>query len=167
MTRKQQITEALNLLAPPRGKRKQWRGQIAFMLDIVDDKSASDELEDAGSKQGKAKLTRYADALREVQASYNALNPSMQRFFLLETDRIKHDIIEAKAMSEHFPRRPSNRPANITAKAATKAASILLTQRGWELTTERSGHWHTLTQILANTSKDLRHHMTGLAGGKV
>jgi hypothetical protein len=31
---------------------------------------------------------------------------------------------------------------------------------GLELTTERKGKWHLLSQIFADTSRDLRHHLT-------
>jgi hypothetical protein len=31
---------------------------------------------------------------------------------------------------------------------------------GLELTTERNGKWHLLSQIFADANRDLRHHLT-------
>jgi len=52
-----------------------------------------------------------------------------------------------------------DRPVNELARAAVGAAHVLLLERGYKVTTERKGKWHALSRILADTDKDLRHHL--------
>jgi hypothetical protein len=55
---------------------------------------------------------------------------------------------------------PRKRPPNKSARLAVDLARNLLDQRGCELTTERKGKWHLLSQVFAESSRDLRHHLT-------
>ena len=167
------VSRALAVLDPPAAERESCRKQIEQNLDLWLTADEPDEL-DVGlrSTQGKAALKRYVTALRKVKVCYAALNPSIQRFLAIEEAAIEHDIAEATAMSVHTDRvkrvggkivtlpRPSGQPANKTAQRAVGLAHFLLEQRGCELTTERKGKWHLLSQIFADTSRDLRHHLT-------
>jgi hypothetical protein len=157
------FSKALAVLDPPPAEREKWRNQVHAMLDMQEFlfSDESDELEvGLGSRQGKAALARYIRALRAMRASYAALNPSIQRFLALVPAAIEHDIVEAGAMLVHKPSSPRKRPVNKRAQTAVGLARFLLEQRGCELTTARKGKWHTLAQTLADTSRDLRHHLT-------
>ncbi len=162
MTREQQISKALKLLDPPPHERENWRKHVeeALIWQQTVFQNKEDEIEWAGSKQGKKALTRYVDALREVRASYAALNPSIQRFLPQQMFSIEHNLIEAEAMQTHYSR-PRRRPLNKTARAAVSSAGILLIQCGLqaELDNTRKGKWHELAKVLADTRSDLRHYM--------
>jgi hypothetical protein len=168
------VSRALAVLDPPPTERERCRKLIEDMLDVQEFLTwrERDELEiGLHSTQGKAALKRYVTALRKVKVCYAALNPSIQRFLAIEAEAIEHDIIEARAMSEcgDFVRvngvvvkrpRPSGQPVNKNAQRAVDLARFLLEQHGRELTTERQGKWHFLSQVFADTSRDLRHHLT-------
>jgi hypothetical protein len=159
---RKQLNEALSLLGPAPAEREKWCSQIQSALTFLEFwvKDESDELEEGlRSGQGKKALERYVRALREVQASYAALSPSIRRFLLLEASAVESDIVETEAMVGHCGPRARNRPENKRARGAAKVARVLLAQRGCELTTKRNGLWHRLTQILADTDRDLRHHL--------
>ena len=168
------LSRALALLDPSPTERESCRKLVENMLDICEFLTSDerDELEvGLHSTQGKTDLKRYVTALRKVKVCYAALNPSIQRFLALELSAIEHDIAEATAMSEHTDlvrvggaivrlRRPSGHPANKSARRAVQLARFLLEQRGCELRTERESKWHLLSQMFAETSRDLRHHLT-------
>ena len=159
----ERLNEALRLLDPPPAEREKWRELIHSMLTlrVFLFRDESDEVEEGlRSRQGKAALERYVRALREVQASYAALNPSIRRFLLLEAFAVESDIVEAEAMVGHCGPRARNRPANKRERTAVQLACFLLERRGYELTTMRKGRWHRLVQILADTDRDLRHYLT-------
>ena len=161
MTHAQQISEALKVLDPPHDKREEWRKHVEEALNWQQTvfQSNADELKWADSKEGKKALTRYVKALREVRASYTALNPSIQRFLQLEMFSIEHDLIEAEAIQTHYAPRLRRRPLNKTARAAVSSAGIVLVQCGLRLDNTRKGKWHELAQVLAGTRSDLRHYM--------
>ena len=162
---REQLNEALSLLDPAPAEREKWRNQIQSALTNLEFllRDESDELEEGlRSKQGKKALERYVRALREVRASYAALNPSIRGFLLLEASAVESDIVEAEAMVGARGPRARNRPTNKRARIAVELARGLLELRGCELTTRL---WHRLAQILAGTDRDLRHHL--LASGKV
>jgi hypothetical protein len=169
------VSGALALLNPSPTDRENCRKLVENMLDMHESlvRDERDELEvGLHSTQGKTDLKRYVTALRKVKVCYAALNPSIQRFLALELSAIEHDIAEATAMSEHTDlvqrvggaivrlRRPSGQPANKSARRAVQLARFLLEQRGCELRTERESKWHLLSQMFAETSRDLRHHLT-------
>ena len=144
----ERLSRALSVLDPPPVEREKWRKRLqsAFEMQRFLSSDERDELEiGIGSRQGKAALARYIRALREMRASYTALNASIQRFLALEASDIEHDIVEAGAMLNHKGPRPRKRPANRNARTATELARSLLSRP--ELTTERKGKWHTLTQF--------------------
>ena len=174
------VSKALAILDPPELERETCRKQIEKVLDLWEflTEHERDELEiGLRSTQGKAALKRYVTALRKVKVCHVALNPSIQRFLAIEAEAIEHDIAEATAMSVHTDKvqrvggkivrlpRPSGQPANKNAQQAVDMARLLLEQRGCELTTERKGKWHLLSQIFAETSRDLRHHIAGSLTG--
>jgi hypothetical protein len=169
------VSRALALLAPSPTESENYRRLVKNMLDIGEFLTTDewDELEvGLHSTQGKTDLKLYVTALRKVKVCYAALNPSIQRFLALELSAIEHDIAEATAMSEHTDlvqrvggamvrrRRPSGHLANKSARRAVQVARFLLEQRGCELTTERKSKWLLLSQMFAETSRDLRHHLT-------
>ena len=163
---RKRVSKVIKLLDPPAGEREKWRKQVREMLELLElEKLAANDKLQVGisSTQGKSALARYIRALREVQASYAALNPSIQQFLALKRFIIKHDIDEAGAMMKSGGPRPRKRPTNKRARFAVGLARGLLKQRGCELTTGRLEKWHTLSQILADTRSDLRHHLSALA----
>jgi len=168
------VSRALAVLDPSPTERESCRKQIEEHLDVWEFITwpERDELEiGLHSTEGKAALKRYVTALRKLKVCYAALNPSIQRFLAIEAAAIEHDILEANAMSEcsdlvrvngvvvRRPR-PSGHPANKSARAAVGYVRLLLELRKCELTTERKGKWHLLSQIFAKTNRDLRHHLT-------
>jgi hypothetical protein len=56
-------------------------------------------------------------------------------------------------------RRSLGKPVDIRARNAVGWARFVLGVCNLELTTERKGKWHLLSQIFAETSRDLRHHL--------
>lgn len=163
---RERLSKAIKLLDPPAGEGGKWRKQVREMLELLELEklAANDELQvGLNSTQGKAALARYIKALREVKASYTALKPSIQQFLAVKAAIISHDLNTAGAMMKSGGPRPRKRPANKRARWAVRLARLLLEQRGCELTTGRVGKWHTLSQILADTRSDLRHHLSALA----
>jgi hypothetical protein len=74
VTRDEQVEAALALLAPAAAKREQCRRNVDLMLDFIDRGCKTvPALKMFGSKEGKAKVRRYANALCELQAAYDAL----------------------------------------------------------------------------------------------
>jgi hypothetical protein len=166
------LSKALAVLDPPPNERESFRKLVKNMLERQEQefRRERDELEvGLSSTQGKAALQRYVKDLRRLRASDRALNPSIRRFLAIEATAIENDIIEAGAMSVHTDLRvngvivrrppPRNRPPNKSAQNAVWLARYLLERRGCELTTERKGKWHLLSQALAETGRDLRHHL--------
>jgi hypothetical protein len=167
---RERLGKAIKLLDPPAGEGGKWRKQVREMLELLEEEklAANDELQvGLSSTQGKSALARYIRALREVQASYAALNPSIQQFLALKRSIIKHDLDEAGEMMKSGGPRPHKRPANKRARFAVRLARCLLEQRGCKLTTRRVGKWHTLSQILADTRRDLRHHLSASLAEKL
>ena len=160
MIRDQQIIDAaLKVLDPPRAKREKWRKHIEEALNLQQFlQNNEDELEWAGSKQGKKALTRYVEALREVRASYAALNPSIQEFLPQQMFSIEDNIIGAEDMQTRYSR-PRKRPVNKLARSAVGYAGVMLVLCGLQLDNTRNGKWHELAKVLADTRSDLRHYM--------
>jgi hypothetical protein len=150
----ERLSKALAVLDPPPADRERWAKNIGSALDAA--ARGGDDLDFERDSSG---LTRYIAALRELLASRVALDPSIHRFLLLEASVIEGDIREAEIMLE-MCRRPSGHPANKRARSAVGWARFVLESEGLELTTERNGKWHRLSQIFADTGSDLRHHLT-------
>jgi hypothetical protein len=155
---REQLRKVIALLDPPAAKREYMRENVHLALADLQLKKV-----ERLNKQVKLALARYITALREVRASYTALNPSMHRFFALEPSAIHHDLVEADAMLKYGPKPARKRPPNKRARLAVAWARFLLEAGGYELTTKRGGQWHKLSQILADTRSDLRHHLSALA----
>jgi hypothetical protein len=166
---RERLSKAIKLLDPPAREVGKWHKEVRNMLELLELEklAANDELQvGLNSTQGKAALARYIRALREVRASCAALKPSIQQFLAVKEAIINHDLITAGAMMKSGGPRPRKRPANKRARWAVRLARNLLKQRGCELTTRRAGKWHTLSQILADTRHDLRHHLSALLAEK-
>jgi hypothetical protein len=159
------LSKALALLDPPPADRDRVAKKIQSVLDDCSGKD-HDELD---FERNSAGLTRYINALRELKASHAALDPSIHRFLTLgvkypsrwlgEVSDIEAELREAEIMLE-ICRRPSGQPTNKRARSAVIWAHVVLEGEGLEVTTERKGKWHLLSQIFADTSRDLRHHLT-------
>jgi hypothetical protein len=159
---REQLNKALSLLGPAPAEREECRNQIQSALANLEFlcRDEGDELEEGlRSRQGKTALERYVRALREVRASYAALNLSIRAFLLLDASAVESDIVEAEAMVGACGPRARWRPTNKRARAAVELARVLVGHRGCELTNKRNGLWHRLAQILADTNRDLRHHL--------
>lgn len=161
-----QLTRALEIIDPPEVDRERWTERIKSALVFVrPGRYALDEA--LHSKQGRAALERYRNALHETQASYAALDPSVRGCLAMETSAVDLDLLNLEILLKAFRPRPAKRPVDERTRAATGIAGKLLEMRGFELTTERKGKWHLLSQTFADTSRDLRHHLTAFRGGKV
>lgn len=153
----------MQLLDPSHTELESCRNLVENVLDMQEFlfRKETDELEvGLRSTQGKTDLKRYVAALRKVKVCYAALNPSIRRFLAVELSAIEHDIAEATAMSNTGLVRQRGQPGNKRARSAVELARFLLEQRGCELTAERQSKWHLLSQIIAETRRDLRHHLT-------
>jgi hypothetical protein len=153
------LSEALAILNPPLADRERWANNLrsTFALLATD----TDELD---FERDSAGLTRYINALRELQASHASLDLTIQRFLQGMSD-IELEIREAEIMLEMCSR-SRGRPAHKRARFAVWWARFSLEERGIEVTTERKGKWHVLSQVLAGTDHDLRHHLTALLAEK-
>jgi hypothetical protein len=160
------LSKALAVLDPPPADRERCSKNIQSALDLLG--RAGDELE---FERDSAGLTRYIAALRELKASRAALDPSTLRFLTLgeetvtlpfsgEVTVIEAEIREAEVMVQ-MCRRPGGHPANKWVRKAVGWASFVLEVEGLELTLGRKSNWHLLSQIFAETDRDLRHHLTG------
>jgi hypothetical protein len=61
--------------------------------------------------------------------------------------------------AEFDEHRSRGRPPNTRARDAVELTRSMLEMRGLELTTLLKGKWHCLSQIFADSSSDLRHHL--------
>jgi hypothetical protein len=154
------LSKALALLDPPPADREKWTKTIHEALDFL-------EFLDGGDvgppfERDIAGLTRYIAALHKLKASRAALDPSTHRFLTLgEVSVIEAEISEAGEMLK-MSRRPGGQPANLRTRRAVRCAVMALERHGLELTTERKGKWHLLSQIFADTKRDLRHHLSAV-----
>jgi hypothetical protein len=114
------------------------------------------------TSKDKAALARYVTALRKVWVCRAALNFEVRSLLAVKASSIEKDILEVAKFLTLLSPRPSKRPPNKEALHAVKLARFVVEQRGCELTTERKGKWHLLSQVFAGTSRDLRHHLTAL-----
>ena len=80
MTPGEQRRKALELLAPPPGRRHECLIDIKYALDWVSG-PARTAFKIFGSKEGRAGLRRYASALRRALAAYQNLHPRIRRWF--------------------------------------------------------------------------------------
>jgi hypothetical protein len=151
VTPAEQVRKALELLAPSPDRRDECRRDIEHALDRVNGLAAT-AFKIFGSKQGKAELRRYANALRRVRAAFQNLDPAIRYWFSLS--EIAHvagvptHIDQEIAKAETFLERPSLSRAR-QHKAAVAAAHDLLGWWGHKIATTRSGEWARLAGILA------------------
>ena len=113
------LSKALAVLDPPPAARERCAKNIQSVLDLAP--WDRDELDFERDSPG---LTRYINALRELQASHAALDPSVQ-WFLPPLEGASDSIREAQAMLE-MCHRSSGHPAN---KRARRAAVFFTGQR--------------------------------------
>ena len=167
MTINQQIRKALELLAPSAGERAECERDIKVMLERVERGAATARsFRVAGSKRGKAGVSRYYAALRRLRAAYASLDPAIRRWFsLAETAYVagKPTIIDREiARAEMFLDRPSPPPRRDATrnKAAVAAAYQLLEWWGQKAAVTRGGKWAQLAKILIGSrTVDLFDHL--------
>jgi hypothetical protein len=167
MTINQQIRKALELLAPSAGDRAECQHDIKVALERVGrGTAAARSFRVAGSKKGKAEVSRYSAALRRLRTAYYSLNPAIRPWFsLAETAYIggKPTIIDREiARTETFLGRPSPRPRRDASrnKLAVAAAHDLLNWWGERTVVSRTGKWAQLAKILAgDMTVDLFDHL--------
>jgi hypothetical protein len=147
------LNKALAVLDPPPANRKNLAKFVQTALALL-----ADDVDELDFERDSAGLTRYINALRELRASHTALDPSIHGFLQGVSD-IGLEIREAEIMREMCCRSRGH-PANKQTRKAVHWARFVLEMGGIELTTERKGKWHLLSQIFAHTSRDLRHHLT-------
>jgi hypothetical protein len=159
------VRRALAVLNPPAAERESCRKLVEDTLDMGEflARSAINELElGVNTGKDKAALARYVTALRKVRVCRAALNSEVQMLLAVKASAIEEDIVGVAKFLTLLSPRPSKRPPNKEATRAVSLARFVLEQRGCELTTERNGKWHRLSQIFAGTGTDhdLRHHLT-------
>ncbi len=167
LTRDQQIRKALELLAPSAGERAECERDIKVMLERVErGAAAARSFRVAGSKRGKAGVSRYYAALRRLRAAHSSLDPAIRPWFsFAETAYVagKPTIIDREIeRAEMFLDRPSPPPRRDATrnKAAVGAAYDLLEWWGQKASVTRSGKWAQLTKILAgDQTVDLFDHL--------
>lgn len=156
MTRAQQITALLKLIERPPFEQKVWRKRIEWVL--TQDR-VRDDLEEAGTKDGRRKLSAYIKALRKVLDRRDALHAEI-RWLVLDRSAVEAEIAAAEALAKMIPPRKRRRPRDQRTKHAVFSAAVLLMQAGLELTKERKGKWHLASQVIAEkTDSDLRKHL--------
>jgi hypothetical protein len=170
----QQAREALTqtllmMLAPAKADEAECRHDIAYAVDRVRHKSLAEAAHKAfGSKEGKAQLTRYRNALHELQAAYSGLGPAIKPWFsLAETAHVvgTETVIDRELKKvENVERSVSKRNLKpkrsaITAKAGVAAAHDLLCWYGHKPGATKGGLWERVAQLLAGSNTGLHVHM--------
>jgi hypothetical protein len=163
VTREEQTTAALELLAPQPSDRDECLHDVGVALDRVEFGAAvARSFRVAGSKKGRGKLQSYYAALRRVKIAYFALDPMIRRWFSLPQADIDREIV----IAADFLAQPSRRSGASDAsrnKAAVKAARDLLGWWNHKVTCTRGGEWAQLSAILAGDQDlDLFDHMCAL-----
>jgi hypothetical protein len=156
MTRAEQRRKAVELLTPPPARRDECLRDIDFALNRVSGRGVI-VFRVLGSKKGKAGISRYANALRELRAAYQNLDPSIRPWFSItefsfkvgESTHIEREIAKA----EEFLAQPSPRSRASQHKAAVAAAYDLLAWWDHRATTTRGGMWAQLAGILIGDAK--------------
>jgi hypothetical protein len=157
VTREEQITAALELLAPQPPDRGECLHDVGVALDRVEFGAAvARSFKVAGSKEGRRKLQSYLAALRRVKIAYGALDPMIRPWFSLAHADIDREIVTATEFLAQPSRRSGGADANRN-KVAVKLAHALL--RWWwnhRVPCTRGGKWAQLAAILAgNQDLDL------------
>jgi hypothetical protein len=163
----QQICKALELLSPSAGDRAECQHDIEVALERVErGTAAARSFRVAGSKKGKAGVSRYYAALRRLRAAHSSLDPAIRPWFsFAETAYIagKPTIIDREiARAEMFLDRPSPPPRRDATrnKAAVAAAYHLLEWWDQKAAVTRGGKWAQLAKILiGDQTVDLFDHL--------
>jgi hypothetical protein len=163
VTREEQITAALELLAPQPPDRDECLHDVGVALDRVEfGAAAARSFRVAGSKEGRGKLQSYLAALRRVKIAYGALDPVIRPWFSLPQADIDREIV----IAADFLARPSRRSGASDAsrnKAAVRVARDVLGWWNHKVTCTRGGEWAQLSAILAGDQDlDLFDHMCAL-----
>jgi hypothetical protein len=147
------VGKAMAALGPQPAHEERLANLVRDALTSVEDEAGELEWE-----RDAAGLKRYISALRELKASHTALDLSIQWFLKPLPNDIELEIREASIMLE-MSHRSRGRPASERVRRAVMWAGIIIQTCGLELTLERKGKWHLLSQVLADTDGDLRHHL--------
>jgi hypothetical protein len=163
VTREEQTTAALELLAPQPPDRDECLHDVGVALDRVEfGAAAARSFRVAGSKEGRGKLQSYLAALRRVKIAYGALDPVIRPWFSLPQADIDREVV----IATDFLARPSRRSGGSDAsrnKAAVRVACDLLGLWDRKVPCTRGGEWAQLAAILAgDRDLDLFDHMCAL-----
>ena len=163
MTLGEQRRKALELLAPTPSRRHECLRDIEYALDWVSG-PARTAFKKFGSKEGRAGLRRYANALRRALAAYQNLHPRIRPWFSItetayivgQPTHLHREIAKAEAILD----RPSSSSRAAQHKAAVAMAYNLLSWHGYRATTTRGRKWAQLAGILTGDQKvDLFDHL--------
>jgi hypothetical protein len=100
VTRNEQIRKAMELLAPPPGRRAECQHDIGVALDRVEHgAAAAHSFQVARSKAGKAGVRRYCSALRRVRTAYQSLDPAI--ILLIFSTPPPGHVADGSCPSEH------------------------------------------------------------------
>jgi hypothetical protein len=153
VTRAEQLSEALKLLAPPPSKRENCRRDIECMLDRIDSTSRAVKThKEFTSKRGRPSLRRYAKALRQLRDAHNALPALIKPWFSLaetayvvgEPTVIDRELAKVEPLLAKSV--PPKRDA-VRVRAAVEAAYILLCLWGYKASLTRNGKWERLAKV--------------------
>jgi hypothetical protein len=161
MTRDEQITEALKLLAPDLQDVGNCEYDIALMLDRVQTKKrVSEKFRATRSSKGTKALRRYKKALENLQKAYDELGAA-QPWFSLGQYGVPNIVLREIHIATDFLRGSASPKRGDAAgiKAALDAAYGLLVFWGHNPSKTRSGKRDRLDRILANTDRSVYKHI--------
>jgi hypothetical protein len=156
------VSRALAVLEPPPAERESCRKLVEVVLKLQKAFEEPETLElkfGLNTSEGRVALARYVTALRKVRVCQAELSSAMQRSLAVKASAIEEDVAVVTEILTEVSR-PGKRPPNKRALYAAKLAWLVLLLRRCELTTEREGKWHLLSQVFAETNRDIRHHLT-------
>jgi hypothetical protein len=129
------------MLPPPAEDRK-----VVVLADVQLDRAA------------RKKLSKALALLDPSPAQREIWHKKVHSVLAIEQTHPSHeDEVDDENGDER--RRSRGRPANIKARRQVELARVLLEMCECQLTTERNGRWHLLSQVFADTSRDIRHHL--------
>jgi hypothetical protein len=171
------LARALEILNPPEAEWDSWVERVRAAFALLETPWNDAALDAAlRSKETRAALERLASALREMRASYvvPALAPLRDRKALeiefvareiefvaplsgelTKTTEIEIALLNVEMLLKQFGDRPRHAPVKRRERAAAEIARRLLKLRGVKLTVSVSSEWHLLTQVLADTRRNL------------
>jgi hypothetical protein len=161
LSRRQQVSEALNVLDSPVAERKACRAFVAHMLDLVDRRAkAGKSLKRPITKEGGRELGRLRNSFKRALADLESTSEDVKPF-LASGPMLRRDlsVIDATRSS----RKAAKHGKDVSRQKAACDAAFILLQRwrpGERLVTTRTGKWARLSAIMYGDLKaDLYQHL--------